>query len=120
MEDKKKTKWNISIEQRWKIPWLNLFIVEGSAIRRDDANCKALLNRVETLEFELKQVRKSNQIKSKMITGLIHQNLAMKGRLPAPLCPKCGEPKIAGGVQWIDHAECYAGNAKGESQKEKI
>ena len=71
--------------------------------------------RLAELEFELKQVRKSNQIKSKMITGLIHQNLAMKGRLPAPLCPKCGEPKIAGGVQWIDHAECYAGNAKGKS-----
>jgi len=44
----------------------------------------------------------------------------MKGRLPAPLCPKCGKPKIAGGIQWIDHAACFAGKSKVKSQKAEI
>jgi len=47
---------------------------------------------------------------------MVHQNLAMKGRLPAPLCPKCKKPKIAGGIQWVDHAECYAAKKAAKSK----
>lgn len=117
MEEKQKTsKWNISLSQRWKIPWLDLFIVEGSALRRDDEKFKTLEARFETLEYEFKRLLISNEIRAKQFEALVHQNLAMKGRLPAPLCPKCNEPKIAGGIQWIDHAACFA---QGKSKKEK-
>jgi len=69
------------------------------------------LNAAEARVVDLKRANTrlliSTQIYSKINGGLIHQNLAMKGRLPAPLCPKCNKPKIAGGIQWIDHAGCY-------------
>ena len=113
----KKCKWNISLSQRWKIPWLDLFIAEGSALRRDDDKIKTLEEmeeRIEKLECESKDHLRSS-LRAKQLEALIHQNLAMKGRLPAPLCPICNEPKIAGGIQWIDHAECYSGKSKGKN-----
>ena len=111
MEDKKK---DIYCKRR-KIPFTRRIII--SAVELDDIedDLNVAEARVEDLKRANTRLLISTQIYSKINGGLIHQNLAMKGRLPAPLCPKCNKPKIAGGIQWIDHAACYAAKKTAES-----
>jgi len=104
MEDKKK---DIYCKRR-KIPFTMRIIISAAELEDIEDDLNVADARVVDLERENKRLLISTQIYSKINGGLIHQNLTMKGRLPAPLCPKCNKPKIAGGIQWIDHAECYA------------
>jgi len=116
-EEQKTSKWNISLHQRWKIPWLDLFIVEGSAIRRDVEEFKALEERFETLERQYRRKLISNEIRARQLGNMQHRLNVIMGRIKAPECPKCGKPKTPGGIHWLDHAECYAGKSKSQKAK---
>ena len=104
------------IIKRRKIPFTMRIIISAVELEDIEDDLTAAEARVVDLERENKRLLISTQIRSKMITGMVHQNLAMKGRLPAPLCPKCKKPKIAGGIQWVDHAECYAAKKAAKSK----
>ena len=94
---------------RWKIPWLDFYIVRGKELRRYDI-------KIRILEARFKEQLKRLEIESRMTEKLLHQVAVMQGSLRAPECTKCGKPKIPGGIQWLDHAECFA---QGKSKKEK-
>ena len=76
--------------------------------------------RVAQLRVTIANMRAVARIREKITDKLLGRINVMAGKIPAPLCPKCGKPKIAGGIQWIDHAACYAGKSKGKSQNAKI
>ena len=76
--------------------------------------------RLADLDIKYKRLLFTDGIRAALIGKLQGRINVMAGRIPAPLCPKCGKPKTAGGIQWIDHAECYARKSKGKSQKAKI
>ena len=98
-----------SKKTQWKIPWLDFYIVRGKEIRRNDI-------KIRILEARFKEQLKRLDIESRMTEKLLHQISVMQGHLHAPECPKCGKPKTAGGIQWLDHAECFA---QGKSKKKK-
>jgi len=118
-------------KNRWKIPWLDFWIVRGAEIRSTDEIIATLekdviagLRRdrirgviaeklrhqtdeiIATLKKDVIAGLRRDKIHSLIATNLRHQFAVMTGKIPAPLCPICGEPKRAGGIQWIDHAEC--------------
>lgn len=103
-------------KSRWKVPWLDFYIVRGSALRRDDEKFKALEAKFEILEREFQGQLKRIKLESKVTERLLYQINVLTGRLKAPECPKCGKPKKAGGIQWLDHVKCFA---YGKSKKEK-
>lgn len=94
---------------RWKLPWLDFHIVRTSELR-------ALDRKIDVLEKEFKKQLWLSKVSAKGYEKLLHQIAVMTGRLKAPECPKCGKPKTAGGIQWLDHAECFA---QGKSKKGK-
>ena len=87
--------------------------VELEEIEKDLAATDLL---VADLRHELKRARFANDVWAKRNIMLIDRVNVMAGKIPAPLCPKCKKPKIAGGIQWIDHAECYAGKKAAKSK----
>lgn len=91
---------------RQKIPYLDRFIVTGDELRRDDEKFQALAAKFEILERKFQSQLKRIKIESKMYEKLLYQISVLSGRIKAPECPKCGKPKKAGGIQWLDHAIC--------------
>ena len=106
---------------RFKIPFIDWYIVSGVDLREDD-------KKIEKLERDFQGVLKSSKNSSRMLSILHYRLAVMTGKLKAPECPKCGKPKIPGGIQWIDHAECkrkqdtvYAqGRDRTQNEKGKI
>jgi len=113
-----------------RIPLTDTYIISGENLRwlnvRQARACEmegkfeSLERRFETLERDFKRLHVSNVIRASQIGKMQGRINVMAGQIPAPLCPKCGKPKTAGGIQWIDHSECFAGKAKDKSQKAKI
>ena len=124
-------------KKRWKLPWFDLYIVRGAEIRQTGEIIATLKNDVidglrrdrirgviaeklrhqtdeiiATLKKDVIAGLRRDKIHSLIATNLRHQFAVMTGKIPAPLCPICGEPKIAGGIQWIDHAECTENTEK--------
>ena len=95
---------------RFKIPFIDWYIVSGVDLREDD-------KKIEKLERDFQGVLKSSKNSSRMLSILHYRLAVMTGKLKAPECPKCGKPKIPGGIQWLDHAKC---KEKGKSKKEKV
>ncbi len=88
---------------RWKVPWLDFHIVRGKELRRNDI-------KIRILEARFKEHLRRFNIESKMTEKLLNQIAVMQLHLRAPECPKCGKPKTAGGIQWLDHAKCERKN----------
>ena len=113
---------------RFKIPFLDWYIVSGVDLRADDKKFEALEAKFEILESELKQQQFTGEVRTRMNTLLRDRLNVMLGNVRAPECPKCGKPKITGGIQWLDHAECkrkqdtvYAqGRDRTQNEKGKI
>jgi len=84
---------------RWKIPLSSLYLVRGSEL---EETAEIII----TLEKDVLDGLRREKIRSAITEKLRHQIAVMTGNIPAPLCPKCGKPKKAGGIQWIDHAGC--------------
>ena len=104
---------------RWKIPFVDLFIVKGGYLRQLDEKVERIENHKEKLEREFKAMLLSWQITTRQQGNLMHELICHKTKAKAPLCPKCGTPKYAGGIQWIDHAHCFA-DTNGNNKKAKI
>ena len=89
-----------------KLPFIDIHIVKGSVLRRQKES-------IQSLESKFLNQLKRIELEAKMIGKLLHEITTLKGRLKAPLCPKCGKPKIAGGIQWLDHPRgCNNGKQK--------
>ena len=99
--DKKVTK-----DGRRKIPLFDHYIISGESLRGDDKKYKLLQAKLIILEREYQAQLKHEKIEGKMMEKLLHQISVLTGQLKAPECVKCGEPKKAGGIQWLDHAKC--------------
>ena len=84
---------------RIKIPFLDIYIVRGKALRKRK-------KRFTDLEWEFRKQLFTSEVRLKMNTKLRDRINVMLGNVRAPECPKCGKPKTAGGIQWLDHAEC--------------
>ena len=105
---------------RFKIPFIDWYIVSGVDLRADDKKFEALEAKFEILESELKQQQFTGEVRARMNTLLRDRLNVMLGNVRAPECPKCGKPKIPGGIQWLDHAKCFAqGKSKFMPQAKK-
>ena len=93
-------------EGRRKIPLFDHYIISGEILRVDDKKYKLLQAKLIILEREYQAQLKHEKIEGKMLEKLLHQISVLTGQIKAPECVKCGEPKKAGGIQWIDHVKC--------------
>jgi len=103
-----------------RIPLTGYTIVRADELQRFENDVVTLKECINTLEREYKRLRISQEIRSKQIGSLQRRINVLTGDIPAPLCLKCGKPKIAGGIQWLDHADCYAGLKDKNNLKSEI
>ena len=86
-----------------KIPFFDIYIVRGHELRKQQHIVKTQQKIIQTERYEKEALRKRVTLESKMTARQLHQLAVLSGRIRAPLCPRCGKPKIAGGIQWLDH-----------------
>jgi len=79
-----------------KIPFFDIYIIKGRMLRRTEKKIKGLEALVEE---QLKKII----LDAKITARQLHQLAVLHGRIKAPECPRCGRPKTAGGIQWLDH-----------------
>jgi len=106
--------------KRRKIPLTGRIIISAEELADIEDDLASAQARLADLKIKYKHLLFASDVRAKTIGKLLWRINVLSGRIPAPPCPRCGKPKTAGGIQWIDHAVCYAGNAKGKSQKGKI
>ena len=106
--------------KRTRIPLTGKVVVSAAELEDIEDDLAVTEARVAQLRVTIANMRAVARIREKITDKLLGRINVMAGKIPAPLCPKCGKPKIAGGIQWIDHAACYAGKSKVKSQKAKI